>query len=253
MSEDKGWRTEDIPAAKRRHIYVDAQGLMNYRFREGVRWLKPVVARQRVMDAYGIDQSAACEVIRTRLVSGHILSSAGSVVGPLKKRERWRINEDREFIGPFIWQCAKMDEPLWSVGDLQMRLIAQDNIRVVTFTDVQFREGGVATLVAAAHAAGEVGPSHSVRSLPPMANVADAPPRAANRAKVGRPSGSGTNARRDAPLLAEMAELINSGQAASPNAAALAVADRAAGGGTLESKAARLRRAFMAMENNGGE
>lgn len=49
--------------------------------------------------------------------------------------------------------------------------------------------------------------------------------------KSGRTKGSGSFARVDAPLIAEMREMIVAGQAQSPNAAALKIASRATGGG----------------------
>jgi hypothetical protein len=54
----------------------------------------------------------------------------------------------------------------------------------------------------------------------------------------------------DAPLLDEMRKLISSGEASSPNGAAAMVAHRAKGG-TDESKARRLARAFRAAPTNG--
>ena len=73
------------------------------------------------------------------------------------------------------------------------------------------------------------------------------------RKRSGRPAGSGSLAQLDAPLLIEMAELIRTQKVLSPSAAAMAVADRAAGGGTMDNKATRLRKAFMARENNGAK
>lgn len=67
----------------------------------------------------------------------------------------------------------------------------------------------------------------------------------------GRPAGSGTYDMHDAPLLDEMASLLTSGAALSPNAAALAVADRAFGGGSQDSKVKRLRDAYLHRERNG--
>lgn len=60
----------------------------------------------------------------------------------------------------------------------------------------------------------------------------------------GRTKGSGSFADADLPLLEEMAALIANGKAASPDGAARLLADRAAGGGTFESKATRLAKRF---------
>jgi hypothetical protein len=60
----------------------------------------------------------------------------------------------------------------------------------------------------------------------------------------GRPPGSGTYDKSDAPLLLEMSTLLKDGTASSVHAASMAVAGRAAGGGTIESKARRLRDAY---------
>jgi hypothetical protein len=56
----------------------------------------------------------------------------------------------------------------------------------------------------------------------------------------GRPQGSGSLALSDEPLIAEMRSMIENDRALSPSAAAARVADRASGGGTLESKIKRL-------------
>ena len=56
----------------------------------------------------------------------------------------------------------------------------------------------------------------------------------------GRPKGAGSLEAADVPLLEEMKALRDGDSTLSVNAAALKVADRAAGGGTLESKARRL-------------
>jgi hypothetical protein len=56
----------------------------------------------------------------------------------------------------------------------------------------------------------------------------------------GRPAGSGSFAASDEPLIAEMRSLIETERTLSPWAAAARVADRAAGGGTHESKIKRL-------------
>lgn len=56
----------------------------------------------------------------------------------------------------------------------------------------------------------------------------------------GRPLGSGSYEPLDAPLVEEMHQLMNEEPCLSPTAAANRVADRAAGGGTVESKARRL-------------
>lgn len=69
--------------------------------------------------------------------------------------------------------------------------------------------------------------------------------------KRGRPPGSGTYAKPDAPLLVEMRTLLKTGEASSLNAASLAVADRAEGGGIAESKARRLRDAYVSKWGNG--
>jgi hypothetical protein len=52
-------------------------------------------------------------------------------------------------------------------------------------------------------------------------------------------------------LIAEMKVLIESGKASSPHNASLQVAKKALGGGTLVSKARRLRDAYKAAEENG--
>jgi hypothetical protein len=57
----------------------------------------------------------------------------------------------------------------------------------------------------------------------------------------------------DAPLLDKMRELIVGGKAFSPHGAALKVADKASGNGTVESKATRLSRRYRQLENNGAQ
>jgi hypothetical protein len=69
------------------------------------------------------------------------------------------------------------------------------------------------------------------------------------KGRRGRPRGR-KYAEPDALLLIEMRSLIESGKATSPHEASLMVAHKAAGGGTEESKARRVRDAFSA-ENNG--
>ena len=66
----------------------------------------------------------------------------------------------------------------------------------------------------------------------------------------GRPGGSGSFAEADAPLIVEMHELIENGEAASPHNATLLVLDRATGNGTDDSKRSRLRRRYMAKYKN---
>ena len=58
--------------------------------------------------------------------------------------------------------------------------------------------------------------------------------------RSGRKKGSGSYEKQDAPLVEEMKELIDSGDAASPHAAAMQVVGRAKGAGTQESKVRRL-------------
>lgn len=67
----------------------------------------------------------------------------------------------------------------------------------------------------------------------------------------GRTKGAGSYAPMDAPLLAEMKRLIAEQKASSVHHAASMVAERAYGGGTMGSKATRLRRAYFSMERNG--
>jgi hypothetical protein len=64
------------------------------------------------------------------------------------------------------------------------------------------------------------------------------------RPNLGRPRGSGSWASADEPLLTEMQELIESGKSKSPNDAALKVASRASGDGTIESKSSRLAKRY---------
>jgi hypothetical protein len=66
----------------------------------------------------------------------------------------------------------------------------------------------------------------------------------------GRPRGSGSYALADAPLLQQMKELIETGQASSVNVAASLVADKAKGPGTLESKLTRLRHRYVEKYGN---
>jgi hypothetical protein len=61
----------------------------------------------------------------------------------------------------------------------------------------------------------------------------------------GRPRGAGSYERADAPLLQEMKNLIDEGSAKSVNEAAGLIA-RKAPGATLDSKAARLRKSYVA-------
>lgn len=66
----------------------------------------------------------------------------------------------------------------------------------------------------------------------------------------GRPKGSGSYAEADAPLLAEMRQLIAGQEAFSPDGAAKMIAHKAKGGGTLDSRANRLARRYSQSENN---
>lgn len=60
----------------------------------------------------------------------------------------------------------------------------------------------------------------------------------------GRTKGSGSFVHADLPLLKDMADLISSGKAASPDSAARQVAHLAIGGGTVDSKATRLAKRY---------
>lgn len=60
----------------------------------------------------------------------------------------------------------------------------------------------------------------------------------------GRKPGSGSMANADAPLLQEMADLIATGRAFSPDGAAKLVASKAAGAATVDNKANRLAKRF---------
>lgn len=66
----------------------------------------------------------------------------------------------------------------------------------------------------------------------------------------GRTKGSGSLEAADAPLLAEMRELIDAGKAFSADGAAKLVAHKAKGGGVELSKATRLANRFRASEKN---
>lgn len=68
----------------------------------------------------------------------------------------------------------------------------------------------------------------------------------------GRTRGSGAFTKFDEPLLDRMALLIHEGSAMSPNGAALLVAADAKGGGTLESRAQRLAKAYRRRSRSGG-
>jgi len=72
------------------------------------------------------------------------------------------------------------------------------------------------------------------------ADVAENPPSLVKAAARGRPAGVGSLAGLDSPLIAEMHAWIGEGDGRSTFAAAQRVAERAAGGGTLESKVKRL-------------
>jgi len=66
----------------------------------------------------------------------------------------------------------------------------------------------------------------------------------------GRTPGAGSYGPVDAPILAEMRRLRAEQPALSVHRAAILVAERAHGGGTVESKASRLARAYPAAERN---
>jgi hypothetical protein len=66
----------------------------------------------------------------------------------------------------------------------------------------------------------------------------------------GRPRGSGTFEVSDAPLLAKMRELIDTGVAKSANDAARQVAGDAGGNGTIESKITRLAKGYRAQNRS---
>ena len=68
--------------------------------------------------------------------------------------------------------------------------------------------------------------------------------------RSGRPKGSGSMAAADEPLLQEMRQLISAGEAFSANGAAIAVASKAKGAGTQDSRAARLAKRYLASEKN---
>ena len=63
--------------------------------------------------------------------------------------------------------------------------------------------------------------------------------------RKGRPLGSGSLAKLDEPLLNEMHRKITAGEATSIHAAARAVADKANGGGTYDSKVRRLEKRYI--------
>ncbi len=69
------------------------------------------------------------------------------------------------------------------------------------------------------------------------------------RQRRGRPSGSGSWADADAPLVDKMRELIEAGNAKSPNDAASKVAREARGSGTVESKITRLAKRYRAQQS----
>lgn len=76
----------------------------------------------------------------------------------------------------------------------------------------------------------------------------DAPPEQPRRR--GRVKGSGSLADADAALVDEMRTLIAEGRAFSANSAAQIVAEKAAGHGTIDSKAIRLAKRYRASEPN---
>lgn len=67
-------------------------------------------------------------------------------------------------------------------------------------------------------------------------------------ASKGRPKGSGAYTEADAPLLLHMRALLESRTALSVHAASMIVAEQARGGGTLESRARRLREGYKRMQ-----
>ncbi len=102
-------------------------------------------------------------------------------------------------------------------------------------------------LVSTARNARLLGPAHAVaRSVAPLFKEIDEQPPAEPApvpARRGRREGRVYEAQ-DAPLVLYMHELLERGQAATLNAAAVQVAERAAGGGSAESKVRRLTDAY---------
>jgi hypothetical protein len=225
-------------------MYVDEDGFLTMSIKKDSRWMRAGEARRKVMQAFSIDAAAAAEALRVRLLSGHILASSSSVIGPIRKRGRMKFSTGLDFIPTDVWNYAKLEESLWAVGDLQLKLIGEsvETIGVVTYSDVRFLEPNVLRMIGLAVPDEQEVPA--AQEQPAAASSSSQRPR-------GRPRGSGSLADDDAPLLKEMLDLIASGRARSPNAAAEAVAGRAAGGGSFESKVKRLRDAFMAMERKG--
>jgi uncharacterized protein (DUF1778 family) len=76
------------------------------------------------------------------------------------------------------------------------------------------------------------------QNSPELVNIGEA-------RKPGRPKGTRKYEQADEPFLIEMRRKLKSGEECSLNAAAMAVAEPAAGGGTTESKARRLRDAYV--------
>lgn len=237
MNDDEGWRPEDIPESKRQHFFVGDDGLMYVRLNERVSWIRPRDVRQRLMDAFGIDAQSAIETARLRLISGHIVASAGSVSGPIKKRERCKVDGTRDWIAPGIWPYVKMDEGLWSVGDIQLRSTGSG--RVITYTDVRFLEDNVLSMMGDDGRQSETPDPTLARSLDDKFTLEGA-------ISLGL---KGRYIRSDFPLILEIHQEVVAGRG-SYSGIAMRLAARAEGAG-VESKGKRLQRLYRDWEQLG--
>lgn len=207
MSADEDrWEPSEIPEHKRDHMYVDAEGYMTLNLSPSP-WVSAGEGRDRVAQSLGVDIETAAAAIHTRLVSGHIIASAGAVFGVVAKRERLKLTGGRDMIPNNHWQWIKPTDSLWLLGDLQMRVLGANvaALRSVTYTDVRFLEPNISALTASA-----------------KKTKRDAIPHAIVPAR-GRPRGTGFD-RSDAPLVEEILSAVAAGTYPSPTQAAQAIA-----------------------------
>jgi hypothetical protein len=245
---DDRWHASEIPDHKRKHMYVDGEGFLTLHLKPSV-WIKAGDARARIAQALSVDAETAATALHSRLVSGHVVASAGDVFGRIATRERIKITGGRDLIPNDHWQWLKLADPLWLIGDLQIRVVGEGvaSLRSVTYTDTRFLEANVLEMISAAEPNQDDQPS--VREPLSAATTLENSPLPRKR---GRPRGSGTFDVEDAVLLKEMVRLLNSREARSPHAASLIVAERAAGGGTLTSRTTRLRDKYLKQHGDAG-
>lgn len=227
-------------------------------------WLRPYQVLE-MLSAAGVQRPEAWRIVAEAMQKGHIRCHAASMTTrflgePDDRRSNAEVPCD-------AWKLGVVPPPghtFWATGDVNLTIhlpgsqTMEQTLKhelslapvspTVEVRGAQLDRAGAELLIYEREPLGEPVGGEAERSAS-LETGSNKPPEASKRR--GRTPGSGVYAPLDAPLLVEMGRLLAERTALSVHRAARLVAERAHGGGTIDSRASRLARAYRTMERNG--